>query len=321
MNTPEKHRITILAVNDFVLFDLSVPYQIFSKAVSPDGGSAYDVCFAGPHPTSVSGQTRIENVLPLETLWRSDTVIVPGVYSALDFADEDVFHALRRASAENARLASICTGACILAASGILQGLRATTHWELADALASAYPDIKVEPDILFVDNGRILTSAGLASGIDLCLHIIRKDLGENAASALAEFFVVPLEREGRHAQLIRRGTPESDESLTGLQLWLLENIHLNHTLESISRHACMSPRTLNRKFQEQTGMAPMLWLNQKRIRRAQALLESTSMPVEQIAGATGYGSASAFRAGFKRSVGISPMGWRKTYSTSPADS
>lgn len=318
MKTSSKHRIAILAVNDFVLFDLSIPYQIFSKAVLPDGSNAYDVCFAGPSPTAVSGHTIIERNLPLETLWQVDTVIVPGIHTGLEYTDEEVFHALRQACTVNVRLASICTGACILAASGVLNGLRATTHWELTDALAAAYPDIRVEPDILFVDNGQILTSAGLASGIDLCLHIIRQDLGENAASALAEFFVVPLEREGSHAQQIRRSGPEDDDGLAGLQLWLLENMHLNHTLESISQHACMSSRTLNRKFQEQTGIAPMLWLNQKRIRRAQSLLESTSMSVEQVAGVTGFGSASAFRASFKRSVGISPVGWRKTYCSPP---
>ena len=309
-----RHRVAILALPGFVPFDLVIPQALFSQAALADGRKPYEVCFCGPHGAIASSQYAIAADLPLDELPGMDTVVIPGVMDALAFDDAAVGQALCLAAAAGVRLASICTGAFVLAAAGLLGGLRATTHWAMTGELAGRYPDVAVEPDVLFVDNGRILTSAGLASGLDLCLHLIRQDYGAAVAARSADFFVLPIEREGGHAQQIRRIAPQGGENLAALQIWLLENLHGELTLQAIARHACMSPRTLHRKFQEQAGVAPMAWLAGARIRRAQALLETTHLPVEQIAAATGFGSATAFRDRFRRSVGASPTAWRKTY-------
>ena len=310
-----KHRIAVLALDGFVPFDLSTPYNIFAMARRPDGKKPYELFFSGPKTSARNGDLTITRIAPLNRLNEADTVIIPGIHDALAYCEEDVFTALRSAATSGVRLASICTGACILAAAGLLHGLRATTHWELLPAVQSAYPSIAFERDVLFVDNGRILTSAGLASGIDLCLHMIRKDYGAATAADSAEFFVVPVERGGGHAQRIQRTPPQSGDNLSALQFWLLENLHLPLAIKNIAKQAFMSERTLNRKFREQTGMAPMVWLSKARIRRAQALLEGNTLSIEQIASAVGFGSPAAFRATFQRYVGVSPMAWRKTYA------
>lgn len=312
----KKRRVAILALEGFVPFDLCIPHALFSMAVLPDGSSPYETCFCGPAAKASSGGFSVECDLPLRMLPNVDTIVVPGLLTALEYRNEELFAVLRRAADNGARIASICTGAWVLAASGLLDGLRATTHWEVAERMAQAYPTVVVDPDVLFVDNGRILTSAGLSAGIDLCLHMIRKDCGAAAAERCAEFFVLPIERGGGHPQIIRRGAPQDAGSLAALQSWLLENLHAELTLRDITDRACMSGRTLNRKFKEQTGLSPMAWLTGARVRRAQSLLESTSMPVEQVAAATGFGSAQALREAFRRSVGVSPSAWRGTYGS-----
>lgn len=309
-----KHKLAILALPGFVPFDLVIPQAIFRQAVLADGTHPYAVSFCGPQATVASSDLVVADNAPLNTLSQMDTVVIPGILDAAAFHDDAVCQALRRAADQGTRLASICTGAFVLAAAGLLNGLRATTHWAMTEELAKAHPAVAVEPESLFVDNGQILTSAGLASGIDLCLHMIRRDYGSATAEQSADFFVLPVERDGGQAQRIRRSAPQADDNLAALQLWVLENLHADLTLTSIARSACMSPRTLNRKFQAQTGASPMVWLAKARIRRAQALLETTAMPVEQVAAAAGFGSASAFRDMFRRLVGASPTAWRKTY-------
>lgn len=309
-----RHRVTILALGGFVPFDLSIPHGMFAQAMLQDGSTPYEVCFAAPSPCVCSGHVTISGCQPLESLLQADTVIVPGIVSPRSHDDEAVSAILREAVSCGARVASICTGAWVLAASGILDGLSATTHWEMTAGLAEAYPSIRIEHEALFVDNGQILTSAGLASGIDLCLHMIRTDFGAAVAEACARFFVVPVEREGRQTQLVRHYPPQSDDNLATLQLWLLENLHSDLSLQDIAGHACVSQRTLNRRFHEQIGMTPMAWLTKARMRRAQSLLEVSSMSVEQVASATGFASAAAFRECFRRFVGTSPTAWRKTY-------
>lgn len=309
----EKHRLAILALDNFVPFDLCVPHGLFSLASLPGDVRPYEVGLCGAAETVRSGDFSVR-CEPLTELRRARTIIIPGVMEAPLYRDERVFAALRKAFAAGARLASICTGAWVLAAAGLLDGLKATTHWEQVGAMAGAHPRIAMEDDVLFVDNGRVLTSAGLASGMDLCLHMIRRDHGTAAAERCAQFFVLPLEREGGHPQRVRRAAPHPDGGLGALQLWLLENLHADLTLQAIAGRACMSARTLNRKFREQTGMPPMAWLTGARLRRAQSLLESTSLPVDEIAALAGFGSASALREHFRRHVGVSPTAWRATY-------
>ncbi len=308
------HNIGILALPGFVPFDCSIPFQLFSLACGKSGEHAYDLNFIGDTGHVSSGQFSIEGALPLAAMQEMNTVIVPGVTPSFGVCSQGVLDALRQARNAGIRMASICTGACILAAAGLLDGMQATTHWSVAEELAARYPQIDVEADILFVDNGQVLTSAGLASGIDLCLHMIRQDLGAAAAEELAAFFVVPMERDGGQRQFIRRTGPESGGNLAPLLLWMQENMHKNLTLSSICRQAHMSSRTLNRRFLEQVGAPPMLWLTRARVRRSQALLESSSMSVEEIAASTGFGSAASLRDHFRRTVGTSPTAWRKTF-------
>lgn len=318
-SSTKKHRLTILVLEGFIPFDVSVPYNIFSQVKLQNGRNPYDVSICGHKAISTSHEWQITGSKTLADLAQANTIIIPGLDNPLSFNDQQVLKALQQAADSGTRIASICTGACVLAASGLLDGLRATTHWDTVEALAQTYPQIKVEPDILFTDNGQILTSAGLASGIDLCLHMIRKDYGAAVAEKSAQFFVMPLEREGNHHQCIRRNQPQADDTLTPILYWLLDNLHLNHTLQSIALQAHMSARTLNRKFKEQMGIAPITWVTTARIRRAQVWLESTTLSIEQIATTTGFNSATAFREQFKKTVGIAPTAWRKTYKTDSA--
>ncbi len=283
-----RHGLAILALDGFVPYDLCVPHEIFSGVILPDGQAPYDVCFIGPAETARSGHIHITGCLPPQ----------PGLVTPFGYRDEQVFAALREAARRGVRLASICSGACVLAACGLLDGLTATTHWALVDRLAAAHPLIRVEREVLYCDNGHILTSAGLAAGMDLCLHMIRKDHGALAA----------------HRQVIRRVPPQDRDNIAALQAWLLENLHGRLSLADMAGHACMSARTLNRKFQQQTGMPPMAWLARARVLRAQSLLESGGLSVERIAELTGLGTAAALRESFRRVTGMSPAAWRKTY-------
>lgn len=309
------HKVAILAVPDFVPFDISIPYQVFPLVRLADGLAPYETCFCGPEDAAGSREFSIRAVHSYEHALLCDTIMVPGVYDPFGVDDEALFSMLRMAAAKGIRIASICTGACLLAASGVLDGLSATSHWEITQALAQRYPAVQVVPDVLFVDNGQVLTSAGLASGLDLCLHIIRKDYGVSAAERIADFFVMPLEREAGHCQVIRRYPAHEKDRLAELQLWILENLHKELSLEGLAGQVCMSSRTLHRRFREQAGDAPMVWVAKARIRRAQALLESGSMSVEQIAAVTGFGSATALRDGFRRHVGSSPSAWRRAFA------
>ena len=310
-----KHRIGILALEGFVPFDCTIPYQMLSMAVTGDSNAAYEICFIGDKDVVSSEQFSITQVLPLTAIHDTETIIIPGIIQPFSYHNATVFEALRTAYTAGIRLASICTGACILAAAGLLNGLSATTHWAIVGEFAKKYPQVAVEPDILFCDNGQILTSAGLSSGIDLCLHMVRKDLGAATAEKLATYFVVPLERDGGQRQFVKHSTPQSASSLSALLLWLQENMHRKLTLQQICQQGNMSLRTLNRKFQEQTGVPPMTWLNRARIRRAQTLLESSAMSVEEIAAITGFGSAASFREHFRHIVGTSPTAWKKTHN------
>lgn len=312
--SPAPHRLAILALPGFVPFDLAIPQALFAQTRLPDGGRPYEVVLCGPHDPVRSEEHVLNGVAPLARLVEADTVVIPGILEPEAFDDAAVCRALRRAAAAGGRLASICTGAFVLAAAGLLDGLPATTHWAKTADLARLYPKIAVQADVLFVDNGAVLTSAGLASGLDLCLHLIRQDLGAAAAERCAQFFVLPLERDGGCAQRLRRLAPGSDDSLAALQIWLLENLHVDLTLDAMAEQARLSPRTLHRRFREQLGAAPMDWLARARVRRAQALLETTTLGVEAVAAAVGFGSAAAFRERFRRLVGVSPTAWRETY-------
>ncbi|HEV2372476.1 MAG TPA: helix-turn-helix domain-containing protein [Streptosporangiaceae bacterium] len=311
------HIVAVLALDRVVPFDLSTPIEVFTRTRLPDGRPGYEVRVCAEHPETDAGAFTLRAPWGLSGLDGSDTIIVPGTAVPDAPLPETVRGALRAAAAGGTRIASICSGTFPLAATGLLDGLSATTHWAAADLLAATYPDIKVDPDVLYVDNGLILTSAGAAAGMDLCLHMIRLDYGSVVAASAARLSVMPLEREGGQAQFIvhDHAPAPAGSALEPLLAWLQDNLGRDHTLADIAARAGTSTRTLIRHFREQTGTTPLQWLHRARIRRAQHLLETTTEPVEHIAAQVGFGSPTAFRDRFKRATGVSPRSYRRAFS------
>jgi transcriptional regulator GlxA family with amidase domain len=309
------HAVLVLALDDVVPFDLATPLEVFGRVRLPDGRPGYRVRVCAADSPVDAGLFRIDAPWPLRALAEADTIIVPG-RSVLTPVRPDVLDALRAAAAAGTRIASICTGTFTLAATGLLDGLRATTHWVAATALAQRYPAIDVDPDVLYVDNGQFLTSAGAAAGLDLCLHLIRRDYGSAVAADAARLSVMPLEREGGQAQFIVHEPPPTPQGsvLEPLLRWMEDNVASGLSLEDIARQSGMSKRTLLRRFHEQMGTTPLQWLQRARVRQAQFLLETTAHPIDRIAGQVGFGSATTFRDRFKRVTGVSPHAYRSAF-------
>lgn len=313
------HTVVVLALDGVISFDLATPVETFGRARLPDGRPAYRIRVCGPTKEVDAGPFTIRVHNGLRALASADTVIAPGLADPFAPVPPAVLTGLRRAAARGARVASICVGAFTLAASGLLDGRRATTHWAAAAELARRYPAVTVDPDVLYVDEGQVLTSAGAAAGLDLCLHLIRRDYGSAIAADTARACVMPLERDGGQAQFIVHPPPTADRSsLSGLLQWLAENSDPELSLSDIAAQANTSARTLNRRFREQTGTTPLRWLLRARIRRAQYLLETTDHAVERIAHLVGFGSPTAFRERFKEIVAVSPQAYRHTFHRSP---
>jgi transcriptional regulator GlxA family with amidase domain len=312
-----KHRVAILAYDGVVLGDLAMPLEIFGRVHDAKGQSGYDV-----RVCAASEQVRSEHLhlsVPWRLAWvaRADTIIVPGIDRLDRRIPPAISRALRNASHRGARIASICTGAFVLAQAGLLEDLYATTHWRAAGELARRYPHIKVNADVLYVDNGSVLTSAGAAAGMDLCLYLVRRDHGASVAAHVARAAVMPLERAGGQAQFIEFKPPEASDSMGPLLVWIEHNLKKSLSLSTIARHAQMSVRTLSRHFAEQVGLPPAQWVAKARVRRAQLLLETTPLPIEHIAAEAGFQSASVLREHFKSSVGVSPLAWRQSFTLS----
>jgi transcriptional regulator GlxA family with amidase domain len=310
------HLVTIVAFDGVVLGDLSVPCEVFGRVRQRDGRPFYEVRIC-----SLTSRVRSEHAT-LEVPWRlssirqADTVIIPGVENLAQVPPEAILRAIRRAVVRRARVASICSGAFVLAATGALDGLRATTHWQAATELQRRFPAIDVDPDVLYVDNGTILTSAGAAAGFDLCLHLVRCDLGAEAAAAVARASVMPLERSGGQAQFIVHEPPTNDGTAIGrLMLWIEQNLCEDLSLPAVARKAAMSVRTLSRNFRAQAGITPAEWITRSRVRSAQRLLETTGLDVEQVAAHCGFGSPSVLRQHFAAVVGTSPVAYRRAFS------
>ncbi|MER7664009.1 helix-turn-helix domain-containing protein [Streptomyces sp. NPDC096193] len=314
------HTVAVLALDGVIAFDLSTPLEVFTRTRLPDGRTAYRVRVCAPAAEIDAGAFTLRAPWGLEALADADTIILPGCSDPTVPVPEDVVAALRAAAARGTRIASVCAGAFVLAATGLLDGLRATTHWLAADALARLHPGIEVDPDVLYVDNGQFLTSAGAAAGLDLCLHMIRRDHGSAVAADAARLSVMPLEREGGQAQFIVHQLPPSPDgtALEPVLRWMEENARRELTVAEIAARAGMSPRTLNRRFREQTASTPLQWLHRARVRQAQYLLETTAHSVDRIAAQVGFGSPTAFRDRFKRQVGTSPHAYRRAFRGGP---
>src|ERR687894_43347 len=309
------HTVAVLALDGVLAFDLSTPVELFGRARTADGRAAYRVRVCAPKVEVDAGVLAIRAPWGLHALSEADTIVVPGLADPTAPIPEDVLIALRAAAGGGARVASICVGAFTLAAAGLLDGLRATTHWAAAGELSRLYPDVDVDAGVLFVDNGSVLTSAGAAAGLDLCLHMIRRDHGAAVAAEAARVAVMPPMRDGGQAQFVVHEPPGADgASLEPLLRWMEENLHNRPTLGEMAARANTSTRTLNRRFREQIGTTPLRWLQRARIRRAQSLLETTGHPVERIAGEVGFGSPTSFRDLFKNLVGTSPRDYRRAF-------
>ncbi|MEM7355285.1 MAG: transcriptional regulator FtrA [Acidobacteriota bacterium] len=309
-------RVVALAYNDFYAFDFAFVSELFGR-LRPEFQQWYDfrICAIDPPPIRGTGGLSIEAAEGLDCLDEADTIIIPGWRQDEVAPPEELLDKLRAAYAGGARLLSICTGAFVLAATGLLDGRRATTHWLHADKLARRYPAVCLEPGVLYVDEGRLLTSAGSAAGIDLCLYVIRKDLGAQVANAVARRMVVPPHRDGGQSQFIDQ--PSMAEETCGLSPlldWLRQNLGQEHTVESLAARACLTPRTFARRFQDMVGTSPHRWLTRERIFRAQELLETTTASIERVAEESGFGSAQVLRLHFRRHVGTTPVAYRKTF-------
>ena len=312
------HLVAVVAFDGVVLGDLATPCEVFGRIRDADGRRPYEVRICSLRAQVESAHVRLHVPWRLSSIDRADTVVVPGI-DDLDDLDRAVppqlLRALRRAIARGARVASICTGAFVLARAGVLNGLSATTHWLVAGELARRYPAIAVDADVLYVDNGQLLTSAGAAAGLDVCLHLVRRDLGAEAAADVARMAVMPLERSGGQAQFIVHQPPAVDHaSLSALLLWIEQNLAGDLSLPALARRAAMSGRTLSRRFREQVGETPARWITAARVRRAQRLLETTGLSVEEVAAEVGFGSTAVLRAHFAAAVGTSPLTYRRTF-------
>ncbi|MFE9774654.1 GlxA family transcriptional regulator [Streptomyces sp. NPDC005931] len=311
------HSVAILVLDGVIPFDMAAPLQVFDWTRLPDGRRPYRIrlCAQRPEVTADGGLSlRVER--GLEALADADTIIVPGRAEGAPPPSPSVLDALRRAAGQGTRIASVCVGAFVLAEAGLLDGLRATTHWVAAGRLARAFPRVRVQPDVLYVDNGQILTSAGAAAALDMCLHMIRRDLGSAVAADAARMSVMPLEREGGQAQFIVHEHPPvpRGSALEPLLEWIGDNLAREITLAAMAERVGMSERTFSRRFREQTGTTPLQWLLRARVRRAQYLLENSDHTVERIAQQSGFGSPTAFRERFRKVVGTTPHAYRSAF-------
>jgi transcriptional regulator GlxA family with amidase domain len=311
------HRVAVLAYDGVVLGDLATPLELFGRVRDAGGRPCYEVRVCAVAAEVHSEHLNLKVPWRLSSAARAGTLIVPGIDNVRRPVPPAILHALQSASARGARVASICTGAFVLARAGLLDGLRATTHWMAAEGLARLCPRTEVDPGVLYVDNGHVLTSAGAAAGMDLCLHMIRHDHGASVAARVARAAVMPLERSGGQAQFIQHKPPEAVDAMGPLLVWMEQNLKRSLSLSSIARHARMSTRTLCRRFGEQVGMSPAHWLARARVRRAQHLLETTRLPVERIAAESGFRSASVLREHFGNSVGVPPVAYRRSFGAS----
>ncbi|MDH6226445.1 MULTISPECIES: helix-turn-helix domain-containing protein [Streptomyces] len=317
-----RHRVAVLVMDGLIPFELGIPHRVFGRARGADGRRLYEVttCSAGPPGevrTDADFAVRVEH--GPEALARADTVVVPATHERSVVHEKGVLTGeLAAAFARirpGTRLVSICTGGYVLGAAGVLDGRPATTHWAHAEHFQRLFPEVRVDPDVLFVDDGDVLTSAGVAAGIDLCLHLVRRDHGAAVAAEVARVTVVPPHRDGGQAQYVRRPVPEPRAAGTArARAWALERLHEPLLLRDLAEQEALSVRTFTRRFREETGLSPGEWLTRQRVERARHLLETTGLSVERIARDAGFGSAQSLRQHARAVLGVSPTAYRRAF-------
>jgi AraC family transcriptional regulator, transcriptional activator FtrA len=314
--------VAIVVYDGATAFELGIACEVFGAQWSEVLGVPWyrsRVCALRPGPVTVDAGFELQAAYGAAHIVSADTVIV--LPSVAPEVPAGICAALRRAHSRGSRVVSLCTGAFALAAAGLLDGRRATTHWTECGDLARRYPKVTVDPGVLFVDDGDILTSAGSAAGIDLCLHLVRQDYGTEVATQLARQLVVPPQREGGQAQYITAPMPDLDSSslFADTVAWLQEHLNEPVTVEELAARSAMSPRTFARRFLASTGTTPYQWLLRQRIQLAQRLLETTDLPVDAVAEATGFSTAANLRKHFSRTVHTSPQSYRRAFQARQA--
>jgi transcriptional regulator GlxA family with amidase domain len=317
------HRVAVLALEPVVGYDLTIPPTVLGSATRSDGTDLYDVQVCGLEASPVRASAGF-TIIPdhgAELLAEADTVIIPGTRipeprfeGTLPGQLAEALRTIRPGT----RIASICTGAFVLGAAGLLDGRPATTHWRYADKFRALYPKVLLNENLLFIDDGDVITSAGLAAGVDLCLHLARRDYGSEVANRAARHCVVPPWRDGGQSQFIERVVPdEGAEGTAPTRAWAVERLEQELTLTAMAAHARMSVRTFSRRFKAETGQSPGVWLLQQRVRHACQLLENTDLSVERVAESAGLGTAASLRHHLRTGLGVSPLAYRKTFRAS----
>ena len=309
--------VVTLASDRLAMFEFGITAEFFALARPEMDFVPYRfaVAAADPLPLRGLGGIRIDCDGGLELLREADLIVVPGWRDLDDTPRPEITEALRAAVARGARVASICSGAFLLAHAGLLDGRRATTHWRHTERLARLFPNVRVEPDVLYVDEGNVMTSAGSAAGIDLLLHLVRKDYGPKVANSFARRMVVPPHRDGGQSQFVVQPVAvRTNDRIASVADWMAANLSDEITIELLADRAAMSVRSFTRRFRAATGAAPIEWLIRLRVRRAQDLLEASDVSVDRIAEAAGFGAPETLRHHFRKVVGTSPSAWRNTF-------
>lgn len=319
----KNHLVVAVAYDQLCTFEFGCTVELFAlqRAELDVEWYRFAVCAAEPGKIRAAGGITVEAPYTLKLLDKADTIIIPGWRDAEEQPPEALLKKLRAAYQRGARLCSICSGVFVLAAAGILEGKTVTTHWRYADKLARRYPGLEIKPDALYVDQGQIITSAGSAAGLDMLLHLVRKDHGVKVANLVAQRLVIPPHREGGQAQFVPRPVASDEEGrLAKLMDAVRAQPALPHTLQSLASQAAMSPRTLQRQFQLATGLGPYEWLIRERVAIARELLESPATPLQQVAELSGFGSEESLRRHFRRIVKTSPSAYRLQFAGTSAE-
>jgi len=313
----KKHLVVALAYDRLCTFEFGCTVELFALERPELGVDWYEfaVCAVEEGPIRAAGGITVQAPYAPELLARADTIVIPGWRDADEAPPPQLLAWLRAAHARGARLCSICSGVFVLAAAGVLDGQRATTHWRYAERLAQRYPRIEVQPDHLYVDNGQVITAAGSAAGLDMLLHLVRRDHGARIGNLVAQRLVVAPHREGGQAQFLPRPMAQGEQGrLSRLMDWLRSHPAQPHTVASMAQRAAMSPRTLQRQFQQATGLGPVEWLIRERVAIVKDLLEEPDVPLAQIAERAGFGSEETLRHHFRRLTATTPGAYRKRF-------
>jgi AraC family transcriptional activator FtrA len=311
------HTVAAVVDQGALTFDFAIPCEVFGLDRSDIASPWYEFLVVAAGDRRVRTQTGfvIEAPHDLAALDRADTIVVPGWSSPEADPSAELVAALQRAHSRGVRIVSICTGAFVLAAAGLLDGRRATTHWLFVDELQRRYPAVELDPSVLYVADGTIMTSAGTAAGIDLCLHIVTSDYGADVAAAVSRRMLMPLHRSGGQAQYVDTPVPQAlGDEITELLAWAVARIPAGLSVDDLARHSAVSPRTLTRRFRQATGLAPGEWLQGERLRLARRLLETSDDSIERVSQNAGYDTTVAMRAQFVRRLQTSPRAYRRTF-------